>query len=135
MYTNMPYIYCIVKRFFHDDSTQGSARILHSTMSSADRNGKGESKLWGGRFASATDVAMEKFNASISYDQRMWAEDIRGSKCYASALHRIHLLTSEELQVAMRRVLRSEENEKNLFLKLGHKLRKWFWDVVYRSGR
>ena len=68
-------------------------------MSSAKGDEKGESKLWGGRFASATDAAMEKFNASISYDQRMWSEDIRGSKCYASALHRIHLLTTEELKV------------------------------------
>lgn len=39
---------------------------------------KREQKLWGGRFTGATDPIMEKFNASISYDQRMWREDING---------------------------------------------------------
>ena len=42
-----------------------------------DQN-KSEQKLWGGRFTGATDPIMEKFNASISYDQRMWREDING---------------------------------------------------------
>lgn len=40
--------------------------------------GKSEQKLWGGRFTGATDPIMERFNASISYDQRMWREDIQG---------------------------------------------------------
>ena len=62
---------------------------------------KHEPKLWGGRFAAATDDAMEKFNASISYDQRMWEEDIRGSKCYAAALGKIDLLTPDELRVSV----------------------------------
>ena len=34
------------------------------------------SKLWGGRFTGTTDPVMEEFNASISYDQRMWKADI-----------------------------------------------------------
>ena len=34
-------------------------------------------KLWGGRFTGATDPLMEKFNESLPFDQRMWAEDIR----------------------------------------------------------
>jgi len=34
-------------------------------------------KLWGGRFTGATDPVMEKFNASISYDKRMWKGDIQ----------------------------------------------------------
>ena len=64
-----------------------------------------EPKLWGGRFAAATDAAMEKFNASISYDQRMWAEDIQGSKCYATALGRINLLTTDETLVRLHIIL------------------------------
>jgi len=55
-----------------------------------------EPKLWGGRFSAATDAVMEKFNASISYDKRIWKEDIFGSKCYAHALHRICLISFEE---------------------------------------
>lgn len=34
-------------------------------------------KLWGGRFTGATDPVMEKFNASIHYDKRMWREDVQ----------------------------------------------------------
>uniref|UniRef100_A0A672ZUT8 Argininosuccinate lyase n=1 Tax=Sphaeramia orbicularis TaxID=375764 RepID=A0A672ZUT8_9TELE len=53
-------------------------------------------KLWGGRFVGDTDPIMEKFNASIGFDQRMWDADIRGSKAYAKALERARLVTSEE---------------------------------------
>ena len=43
-------------------------------------------KMWGGRFASATDAAMEAINASIGFDQRLYAEDIAGSKAHAAML-------------------------------------------------
>ena len=33
-------------------------------------------KLWGGRFSGKVDPEMEKFNASIGFDKRMWKEDI-----------------------------------------------------------
>lgn len=55
------------------------------------------SKLWGGRFVGDTDPIMEKFNASIAYDQRMWDADIRGSKAYAKALEKAKLVTTEEM--------------------------------------
>uniref|UniRef100_A0A4W5LLL2 Argininosuccinate lyase n=1 Tax=Hucho hucho TaxID=62062 RepID=A0A4W5LLL2_9TELE len=54
------------------------------------------SKLWGGRFVGDTDPIMEKFNASIAYDKRMWDADIRGSKAYAKALEKAMLVTAEE---------------------------------------
>ncbi|PNH05027.1 Argininosuccinate lyase [Tetrabaena socialis] len=34
-------------------------------------------KLWGGRFTGKTDPLMEKFNESLPFDKRLWAEDIR----------------------------------------------------------
>ncbi|KAF3705687.1 Argininosuccinate lyase [Channa argus] len=55
-------------------------------------------KLWGGRFVGSTDPIMEKFNASIAYDQRMWDADIRGSKAYVKALEKAKLVTTEEMQ-------------------------------------
>ncbi|XP_023685120.2 argininosuccinate lyase isoform X2 [Paramormyrops kingsleyae] len=55
-------------------------------------------KLWGGRFAGSTDPIMEKFNASISYDQRMWDADIRGSKGYVKALQKAGLVSQEEME-------------------------------------
>lgn len=39
---------------------------------------------------------MEKYNASITFDRRMWREDLTGSMAYARALHRVGILTSEE---------------------------------------
>lgn len=41
-------------------------------------------KLWGGRFTGATDPLMEKFNESLPFDKRMWAEDIRVRACLSS---------------------------------------------------
>lgn len=44
-----------------------------------------------------TDPIMEKFNASIAYDQRMWSADIRGSKAYVKALEKAKLVTTDEM--------------------------------------
>lgn len=44
-----------------------------------------------------TDPIMEKFNASIAYDQRMWDADIRGSKAYVKALEKAKLVTTDEM--------------------------------------
>ena len=55
-------------------------------------------KLWGGRFSDALDPLMEEFNASISFDRRLWQVDIRGSQAYAHALARADLLTEDEAE-------------------------------------
>ncbi|AWO99793.1 putative argininosuccinate lyase [Scophthalmus maximus] len=56
------------------------------------------SKLWGGRFVGDTDPIMEKFNASLAYDQRMWDADVRGSRAYAKALEKAKLVTAGEME-------------------------------------
>jgi len=43
-------------------------------------------KMWGGRFASAPDQIMEEINASIGFDYRLAASDIRGSKAHVDML-------------------------------------------------
>jgi argininosuccinate lyase len=53
-------------------------------------------KLWGSRLQKKTDSLMERFNASIGFDRRLWAADIRGSIAYAQALERAGLITTEE---------------------------------------
>lgn len=53
-------------------------------------------KLWGGRFTGKTDPLMEKFNASINFDKRMWAVDIQGSQAYARALVPAGIITQAE---------------------------------------
>ncbi|KAG2493597.1 hypothetical protein HYH03_008115 [Edaphochlamys debaryana] len=53
-------------------------------------------KLWGGRFTGKTDPLMEKFNESLPFDKRLWAEDIKGSQAYAKALAKAGILTQDE---------------------------------------
>jgi len=53
-------------------------------------------KLWGGRFEGQTDELMWQFNASIAFDQRLYAADVRGSVVYAKALARAGLITATE---------------------------------------
>lgn len=43
-------------------------------------------KMWGGRFGEGPDRIMEEINASIGYDQRLYAQDIRGSKAHCAML-------------------------------------------------
>ena len=40
---------------------------------------------------------MQEFSQSVSYDQRLWREDIQGSLAYAAELQRIGILTEQEL--------------------------------------
>lgn len=54
------------------------------------------SKPWGGVFEGATDVRVEKFTESVSFDRRLYAQDIRGSVAHARMLSTIGVLTAEE---------------------------------------
>ena len=56
-----------------------------------------EAKLWAGRFSKPTEATMERFNASIGFDRRLYAVDIQGSRAQATALNRIGVITDEEL--------------------------------------
>ncbi|MBN2289067.1 MAG: argininosuccinate lyase [Candidatus Glassbacteria bacterium] len=55
-------------------------------------------KAWGGRFDGETDKLMEAFNSSLSFDRRLWREDIEGSKAYAEALARAGVIDSGECE-------------------------------------
>ena len=43
-------------------------------------------QLWGGRFTKETDKLVYNFNASISFDQKFYEQDIRGSKAHVKML-------------------------------------------------
>lgn len=53
-------------------------------------------KMWGGRFASGPDAIMEEINASIDFDQKLYAQDIEGSKAHASMLARQGIISEED---------------------------------------
>ncbi|MEM6499287.1 MAG: argininosuccinate lyase, partial [Pseudomonadota bacterium] len=52
--------------------------------------------MWGGRFQSGPDQVMEAINASISFDQRFYAEDIAGSRAHAAMLARQGIISAED---------------------------------------
>ena len=49
-----------------------------------------------GRFAEATDEFVERFTASVEFDQRLYNEDIAGSIAHAQMLEKIGVLTPDE---------------------------------------
>ncbi|WP_372988564.1 argininosuccinate lyase [Sulfitobacter sp.] len=53
-------------------------------------------KMWGGRFAAGPDAIMEAINASISFDQRMAAQDIAGSRAHAAMLAAQDIITDSD---------------------------------------
>lgn len=54
-------------------------------------------KLWGGRFTGETDPLMHLYNASLPYDYKMYKADLEGTKVYTEGLHKLGLITEEEL--------------------------------------
>jgi len=55
-------------------------------------------KLWGGRFQKETDRLVDDFNSSISFDQRLYREDIAGSIAHAAMLGKQGIIEPEEAQ-------------------------------------
>lgn len=53
-------------------------------------------KLWGGRFTKETNQLVHNFNASISFDQKFYAQDIRGSIAHVTMLAKQGILTEAE---------------------------------------
>lgn len=54
-------------------------------------------KLWGGRFGQSTNELVEQFSESVSFDQRLYQQDIRGSLAHARMLRSIGVLNDKEL--------------------------------------
>ena len=55
-------------------------------------------KPWGGRFTEPTDAFVERFTASVDFDQRMYHQDINGSIAHATMLAKVGVLTDDEKQ-------------------------------------
>ena len=51
--------------------------------------------MWGGRFATGPDAIMDEINASIGFDYRLAAQDIRGSKAHVAMLADTGIVTRE----------------------------------------
>ena len=55
-----------------------------------------EKKLWGGRFTKSTDSFTDHFHSSISFDSRMYKEDILGSCAHAAMLGKQNIIPKED---------------------------------------
>lgn len=53
---------------------------------------------WGGVFEEATDLRVQRFTESVSFDRRLYAHDIAGSIAHAQMLASVGLITREECQ-------------------------------------
>jgi argininosuccinate lyase len=53
-------------------------------------------KMWGGRFASTPDAAMEEINASIDFDRHLYRQDIAASKAHAAMLAKQGIIGADD---------------------------------------
>lgn len=75
-------------------------------------------QLWGGRFTKKTDQMVYDFNASISFDQRLFEQDIEGSIAHVVMLEKQGILTCEEKDAIVKGLtgIRKDVMEGNLVI-------------------
>jgi len=74
-------------------------------------------KLWGGRFKKETNKLVENFNESLSFDNRFYKQDIRGSIAHVKMLAKQSILTDEERDRIINGLLSIEKDIDNGVLK------------------
>ncbi|MBO6724217.1 MAG: argininosuccinate lyase [Rhizobiaceae bacterium] len=57
---------------------------------------KSSNQMWGGRFAAGPSAIMEAINASIGFDRKLYAQDIRGSLAHARMLAETGIISAED---------------------------------------
>jgi len=67
-------------------------------------------KAWGGRFASGTREIAEKFSESVSFDRRLYREDVRGSIAHAKMLGETGIISKKD-SARIAKALREIERE------------------------
>ena len=75
-------------------SNDGSSDVNQSANN--DDSSLSQEKPWGGRFSEPTDAFVEKFTASVTFDQRLYYHDIQGSIAHATMLAAVGVLTDAE---------------------------------------
>ena len=53
-------------------------------------------KLWGGRFTKEENQLVHNFNESLSFDQKFYRQDIRGSVAHVAMLARQGIISEED---------------------------------------
>ena len=66
-------------------------------------------KLWGGRFTKEENQLVHNFNESLSFDQKFYAQDIRGSIAHVKMLGKQNIISEDE----MNQIIKGLEGIKN----------------------
>ncbi|MDH5710793.1 MAG: argininosuccinate lyase [Gammaproteobacteria bacterium] len=69
---------------------------------SAKADQPGVNQSWGGRFSEETDAFVKAFTASVEFDQRMYKQDIAGSRAHARMLNKVSVLSDEDLTAILK---------------------------------
>jgi argininosuccinate lyase len=72
------------------------ARDATADQAPAGTGGKTANEMWGGRFAAGPAAVMAKINQSISFDKRLYAQDIRASQAHAAMLVQQGIIGAED---------------------------------------
>jgi argininosuccinate lyase len=59
-------------------------------------------KVWGGRFRGETDALVNKFNASIGFDWRLYAQDIAGSMAHCRMLAKQEIISVDDVSLILK---------------------------------
>ena len=76
---------------------------------------KASNQMWGGRFASGPAAIMEAINASIGFDKKLYAQDIRGSVAHSEMLAETGIISGDDQQKiahGLNTILREIEDSK-----------------------
>lgn len=57
---------------------------------------KNSNKMWGGRFIKSPDQLMQQINQSISFDKRLYKQDISGSIAHCKMLAKVKIISSKD---------------------------------------
>lgn len=79
---------------------------------------KASNAMWGGRFASGPAAVMEAINASIGFDRKLYAQDIRGSIAHAAMLAHTGIISDadqERIEEGLNTILREIEEGRFAF--------------------
>ncbi len=70
-------------------------------------------KAWQGRFVTASSDLLEKFNASIGFDYKLFVQDIKGSMAHSSMLCKIGIITETECETIQNGLIAIESELKH----------------------
>jgi len=79
-------------------------------------------KVWGGRFQNDLDDAVDRFNASLRFDFRLYSQEIEGSKAHARMLAKARIISDDEASqmVAALSEIKTEMDQPDYPVDKGH---------------